>query len=163
MHSNQLIINFWAGAGPCSFCWAGAGPFLFWPGAGPFEKNISDFLAFLFYQFWLISVCILCRKNTNLVLKYPVFVKTFKNTKKFEKKKKKMFLCIQPSVSKLKNHIVFFHTPKNNVLTCILALITSLLKSREHWPKFQKTTKILFCLSLNIRGMTLHVMRIPDI
>jgi hypothetical protein len=79
------------------------------------------------------------------------------------KKKKKMFLCIQPSVSKLKNHIVFFHTPKNNVLTCILALITSLLKSREHWPKFQKTTKILFCLSLSIRGMTLHVMRIPDI
>ena len=111
MHSNQLIINFWAGAGPCSFCWAGAGPFLFWPGAGPFEKNISDFLAFLFYQFWLISVCILHRKNTNLVLKYPVFVKTFKNTKKIEKKKK-MFFCIRPSVSKLKNHSVFSYTKK---------------------------------------------------
>jgi len=91
-----------------------------------------------------------------------VFIKTFKNTKKFEKKKK-LFLSIRPSVSKLKNHIVFFHTPKNNVLACILALITSLLKSREHWPKFQKTTKNLFCLSLSIRGMTLHVMRIPDI
>jgi hypothetical protein len=46
-------------------------------------------------------------------------------------------LCIGPSVSKLKNHSAFY-TPKNNVLAYILALITSLLKSREHWPKFQK-------------------------
>jgi hypothetical protein len=52
-----------------------------------------------------------------------------------------------PSVSKLKNHIVFFIHQKNNVLACILALITSLLKSREHWPKFQKQQKFYFvCL-----------------
>jgi len=58
-----------------------------------------------------------------------------------------MFLCIRPSVSKLKNHIVFFIHQKNNVLACILALITSLLKSREHWPKFQKQQKFYFvCL-----------------
>ena len=29
--------------------------------------------------------------------------------------------------------------------------------------KKKKTTKILFCLSLSIWGMTLHVMHIPDI
>jgi hypothetical protein len=63
---------------------------------------------------------------------------------------------------KAKNHIMFFIHQKNNVLACILTLITSLLKSREHWPKLQKKKK-LFCLSFSIRGTTLHVIRIPDI
>jgi len=86
-------------------------------------------------------------KIQNPILKYPVFVKTSKIQKNFEKKKKKIFLCIRPSVSKLKNHIVFFIHKKKNVLACILALITSLLKSREHWPKFQKQQKFYFvCL-----------------
>jgi hypothetical protein len=67
-------------------CWAGVGPSFFMLGrAGPFQK--------------------IYHKNTILILKYPVFNKNFKNTKK---KFKKMFLCIRPSVSKLKNHIVFF-------------------------------------------------------
>ena len=74
-----------------------------------------------------------------------------------------MFLCIRPSVSKLKNHIVFFIHQKNNVLACILALITSLLKSREHWPKSQKQQNILFCLILVSEIMNLYVNRIPDI
>jgi hypothetical protein len=37
--------------------------------------------------FWLISGSILHGKNTNLILKYLVVVKTSKNTKKFEKRK----------------------------------------------------------------------------
>ena len=54
-----------------------------------------------------------------------------------------------------------FHTLKNNVLACILALITSLLKSREHWPKYQKQQKIYFVL---VSGITnLYVKHIPDI
>ena len=62
---------------------------------------------------------------------------------------------------KAKKSYCIFHTQqKNNVLACILALITSLLKSREYWPKFQKQQKNLFYLSLSIRGMTLHVMHI---
>ena len=54
-----------------------------------------------------------------------------------------------------------YKNKKNNVLACILALITSLLKSREYWPKFQKNNKnfILF----KIWGMTLYVIHIPDI
>jgi hypothetical protein len=44
-----------------------------------------------------------------------------------------------------KNHIVFFIHQKNNVLACILALITILLKSREHWLKYQKQKKIILC------------------
>ena len=52
---------------------------------------------------------------------------------------------------------------KNNILACILALITSLLKSREHWPKSQKQQKILFCLILVSGIMNLYVNRIPDI
>jgi hypothetical protein len=85
-------------------------------------------------------------KNTKSDIKIPGFRQNFQNKKNFEKKKKKMFLCTRPSVSKLKNHSVFY-TPKNNVLACILTLITSLLKSREHWPKFQKQQKFYFvCL-----------------
>jgi len=49
-------------------CWAGAGPSFFMLGrAGPFQK--------------------LYHKNTIPVLKYPVFIKNFKNTKKVKKKK----------------------------------------------------------------------------
>jgi hypothetical protein len=81
--------------------------------------------------FCLILTCILFRKNTNLVLKYPVFVKTFKIQKKFEKKKKNVFVHTTKCLKAKKSYCVF-HTPKNNVLVCILALITNLLKSREY-------------------------------
>jgi hypothetical protein len=37
------------------------------------------------------------------------------------------------------------------------------IKVKRTLTKISKTTKILFCLSLSIRGMTLHVMRILDI
>ena len=77
-----------------------------------------------------------------------------------------MFFVHTAKCLKKKKSFCIFHTKKKiNVLACILALITSLLKSREYWPKFQKqtTTKILFCLSFNIRGMTLYVIHIPDI
>jgi hypothetical protein len=48
---------------------------------------------------------------------------------------------------KAKKSYCVFYTQKKNVLACILALITSLLKSREHWPKFQKQQKFYFvCL-----------------
>jgi hypothetical protein len=56
--------------------------------------------------FWLISGSILHGKNTNPVLKYPVVVKTSKNTKNFEKKN--VFVhtakCLK---AKNNNHIVF--------------------------------------------------------
>jgi hypothetical protein len=57
---------------------------------------------------------------------------------------------------------VYFIHQKNNVLACILALITSLLKSREYWPKYQKQKKI-FCVVLVSGIMNLYVKRIPDI
>jgi len=40
-------------------------------------------------------------KNTKLNIKIPGFRENFQNTKNFEKKKK-MFLCIRPNVSKAK-------------------------------------------------------------
>jgi hypothetical protein len=66
---------------------------------------------------------------------------------------------------KAKKSYCVFHTQKkkNNVLACILALITSLLKSREHLLKFQKQEKFYFVLSFSIRGMILHVICILDI
>ena len=118
----------------------------------------------IYVFFCLISVCILHRKNKNLVLKYMVFVNFWKVQKQIFLKKEKCFLCIQPSISKLKNHIVFsIHQKRVIFLACILALISSLLKSWERWLKFQKQQNFLFYLSFSIRGTTLHVRRISDI
>ena len=88
---------------------------------------------FLFMFFLLISGSIFMSKKYKSGIKIPGFFchKLLKIQKKI---KKKTFLCIRPSVSNLKYHIVFFMS-KNNILACILALITSLLKSREYWPK----------------------------
>jgi hypothetical protein len=85
-------------------------------------------------------------KNTKSDIKIPGFRQNFQNTKKTLKKRKKCFCAYGHVSQKLKDHSVFFYTPKNNVLACILALITSLLKSREHWPKFQKQQKNFVCL-----------------
>ena len=63
---------------------------------------------------------------------------------------------------KAKKSYCVFHTPKNNVLACILTLITSLLKSREHWPNFQKQQKFCFVFFVS-RITNLYVKRIPDI
>ena len=126
-----------------------------------FLKNYN-FSTYFPTKFCLISVCILHRKNTNLVLKYPVFIKTSKIPKKFEKKEK-MFLCIRPNVSKLKNHIVFFSYTKKQCFSMHFGFNSQFIKVKRTLAKISKTTKILFCLSFSIRGTTLHVIRIQDI
>ena len=73
-----------------------------------------------------------------------------------------MFLCIRPSVSKQKNHIVFFINQKS-MFSMHFGFNNQFIKVKRTLVKISKTTKILFCLSLSIRGMTLHVMCIPDI
>jgi hypothetical protein len=87
---------------------------------------------YFFMLFYLISVCFFLSflKNTNPVLKYPVFVKTSKNTKK-NFKEKNIFVHSAKCL-KAKKLCCVFHTPKNNVLACILVLITNLLKPIEH-------------------------------
>jgi hypothetical protein len=78
-----------------------------WAGLGPARKKnfkklfqkICDFpkiFYFIFYQYWFVF---LYCKDTNLVLKYPIFVKTLKNNKKI---KNVLFSCIRPSLSKNK-------------------------------------------------------------
>jgi hypothetical protein len=79
------------------------------------------------------------------------------------KKKEKNVFVHTAKCFKAKKSYCVFHIPKNNVLACILALITGLLKSREHWSKFQKQEKFYFVLSFSIRGMILHVIHILDI
>jgi len=67
---------------------------------------------------------------------------------------------------KKKNHIVFSYNKENfkyiYILACILALITSLLKSRELGQYFKKIKKI-FCFVLMSWIMNLYVKRIADI
>jgi hypothetical protein len=80
-------------------------------------------------------------------MKIPGFRQNFqKNTKKL-KKEKNVFVHTAKCLTAKKIMVFFLYIyKKNNVLACILALITSLLKSREHWPKVQKNNKnfILF-------------------
>jgi hypothetical protein len=113
----------------------GSVPTRFLFGSGPvqkkksFQKNLWFFPRIFSTEIRLIWICVLYRKDTNLVLKYLVFVKTLKIKKNIF-----LFSCIRQSLSKLKNHIVFSYNKENfkqYILACILALITSLLKSRE--------------------------------
>ena len=55
-----------------------------------------------------------------------------------------MFFVLTAKCLKSKKSYRIFHMSKNNILACILALITSLLKSREHWSKSQKQQKYYF-------------------
>jgi len=55
-----------------------------------------------------------------------------------------LFSCIQPSLLKKKLHHIFVQQrkfKKKKILTCILALITSLLKSQELGQYFKKNLK----------------------
>jgi hypothetical protein len=73
--------------------------------------------------------------------------------------------CIRPSLSKLKkNHIVFSYNKENfkqYILACILALVTTLLKSRELGQYFKKNSNFFFVLMFRITN--LYIKRIPDI
>jgi hypothetical protein len=86
-------------------------------------------------------------KNIKSDIKIPDFRQNFQNTKKLVLKKKIIFVHTAKCLKAKKSYCVFHTKKKNNVLACILALITSLLESREHWPIFQKQLKFYFvCL-----------------
>jgi hypothetical protein len=75
----------------------------------------------------------------------------FRQDFQYTKKIKKIVLCIRPSLSKLENHIVFLYNNENfkkntYILTCILILITNLLKLRELDQYLKK--KKLFCFNI---------------
>ena len=66
---------------------------------------------------------------------------------------------------KEKNYIIFSYNKENfkkNVLACILALITSLLKSRELGQYFKNSKKNYFVFLIS-GIMNLYVKRTPDI
>jgi hypothetical protein len=97
-------------------------------------------------------------KNTNPILKYLVFVK------------KKCFFWFRAyalvSQSLKKNHIVFSYNKENfkqYILACILALVTSLLKSRELGQYFKKKFKKKYFFVLMFRITNLYIKCIPDI
>ena len=132
----------------------------------PFKKKIKKiFVSFIIFprSFYVILINI---GQYFYVVKYKsgIEIPGFRLSRIQKQNKKKYFFVHTAKCLKTKNsYCIFLYTKKKNVLACILALITSLLKSREYWPKFQKHNKILFCLSINIPGMTLYVIYIPDI
>jgi len=132
--------------------WAGFGPaHVFRPSPAHLKKRIKRkkiqylwFPHFFIYVFFcLISVCILCHKK----YKSSIITRFLSKLPKYQKKlKKKMFFVYTINCLKANKSYCVFHTPNKNVLACILALITNLLKLREHWPKFQKQQKFYFVL-----------------
>ena len=68
------------------------------------------------------------------------------------------------SIKKQKSYCIFIQQRKfqKYVLACILALITSLLKSRELGQNFKNSKKIIL-FSFSIWGYDLYIRRIPDI
>jgi len=92
-------------------------------------------------------------------IKIPDFRQNFQKLKKNWKKEKKMFLCIWPSVSKLKNHIVFF-IQKKQYFSMHFGFNNQFIKIKRTLTKISKTKKKLFFLSFSIRGTPLHVIYI---
>jgi hypothetical protein len=109
----------------------------------PKNKHFGKFVIFpsifllSFAKYWFVF---LYRKDTNLILKYLIFVKTLK---------KKIFVFMHMAkYLKEKNHIVFSYNKNSKyVLAFILALITILLKSRElgqYFKNFKKNYFVFF-------------------
>jgi len=142
--------SIWAGSGPTQNGWAGSGPvfyFILLKKRKKFKNIFWNFYIFpcIFYVILInIKQYFYVAKNTKFDIKIPGFRQNFQNTKKKNcKKEKKMFLCIRPSVSKLKNHSVFY-TLKNNVLACILALINQFIKVKRTLAKISKKQIFFF-------------------
>ena len=107
---------------PC--IWARFGPaHVFGPDSAHFKEKNKKYLFQYFIifprSFYVILINIgwylMLLKIQNLILKYPVFVKNFQKYKTIKKKRKKMFLCIRPSVSKLKEIILYFSYTKKTM------------------------------------------------
>ena len=95
----------------------------------------------------------------------PGFRRNFQKYKKNEKRKK-IFLCIWPSVSKLKkNHkiILCFSYTRKKYLSMHFGFNNQFVKVNRTLTRISKTIKILFCLSFSIRGTALQVIYIPNI
>ena len=104
-------------------------------------------------------------KIQNPVLKYPIVVKTFKNTKnKFEKKKERKHVFVHTDKClKAKKIISYFSYIKNHCFNIHFGFNNQFIKVKKTLAKISKTTKILFCLILVSRIMNLYVNHIPDI
>ena len=131
------------GSIPAQFC------FRFDPFKNLQKKNTFS-KTFMIFSHIFLSILInidsffIYRKNTNAVLKYPVFVKTLKKMFFF------IFMHTAKSLKEKSHHIFIQRKFKKYVLACILTLITSLLKSRELGHYLKKHPKnIIF--SFNIR------------
>jgi len=99
---------------------------------------------FFFNLFCIILVCILYRKDTNPVLKYPVFVKTLQ--KYYKTKTKKYFIFMHTTKSlkdKKTHHIVFLYNKKIiiYVLTCFFGFNNQFIKAMRTRQIFQKNTQ----------------------
>jgi hypothetical protein len=90
-------------------------------------------------------------KIQNPILKYPVFVKTSKIQKNFEKKKKNVFVHTTKCLKAKKSYCVFY-TPKKQCFSMHFSFNNQFIKVKRTLAKISKTTKILFCLSFSIRG-----------
>ena len=141
MRSNQPIL--WARFGPAH---------IFGPDPAHFKEKNQKYLFqhFIIFprRFYVILINI---GQYFYVVKYKSGInipdfrqKPSKNTKK-KTIKKKTFLCIRPSVSKLKIHIVFFIHQKK-CFSMHFGFNNQFIKVKRILAKISKTTKNFICL-----------------
>jgi len=82
-------------------------------------------------------------KIQNMILKYPVFVKTSKIQKKFEKKKKKFVHTAK--CLKAKKIILCFSYTRKQCFSMHFGFNNQFIKVKRTLAKISKTRKILFC------------------
>ena len=124
------------GSVPFQFC-SGSGPFKIYKKKITFSKT-SMILSHIFLSILInIGSFFIYRKNTNAILKYPIFVKT----------KKKCFFVFMHTTKSLKEKITsYFHTTKIQKI-CIrmhLGFNNQFIKVTRTRPIFQKTPKKYF-------------------
>ena len=96
-------------------------------------------------------------------IKIPGFRQKLSKIQKIKKKKKKNVFVHTAKCLKAKNLCCIFSYTKTKCFSMHFGFNNPFIKVKRILANISKTTKILFCLSLSIRGMTLHVMHIPDI
>jgi len=113
-------------------------------------------------SFWLISGNIfMLLKIQNLIWQYSVFIKTFKNTKKFKNRK---YVFMHTAIClKAKKTVLCFSYTKKQCFSMHFGFNNQFIKFKRTLAKISKITKILFCFVLISKITNLYVKRIPDI
>ena len=113
------------------------------------KKSVISPRIFLlnFAKYWFV---LLYHKDTNLILKYPVFVKTLKNIKK-------IIFFFKHMTKYLKKNISYFHITKNQKIgiSMYFSFNNQFIKATRTREYFKNSKKKIILFSFNIKDYEL--------